>query len=109
MIKKFLSAGLVALACLTASATTFVANAPNGDRVVAYSDKACPAPIMALIAKATNAPAEITQGFRLADATIGGQHFVACWLQVGDGVAVMFEDGDTGMIPVSEFQKLKEV
>jgi hypothetical protein len=105
-MRKFLLAALLALASLTSFADTLVANAPNGDRIEIYTDKACSPKIQELLNGLRVPPGLV---FHLASAKVGGTVYEACVAQVGDNMAIIYEDGDTGMVPVEVFQKLKEV
>jgi hypothetical protein len=40
-----------------------------------------------------------------ATATIGGQEFKACWIVDGQVAHLVYEDGDEGMVPLTEFHK----
>ena len=40
-----------------------------------------------------------------ATATIGGQAFKGCWLVDGSVAHLVYEDGDEGMVPLTEFRK----
>lgn len=44
--------------------------------------------------------------FRAATARVGGKSYAACWKPVRGGVALVYEDGDQGVIPLNH---LKEV
>lgn len=42
--------------------------------------------------------------FRMAQASIGGKHFFACWLDMmNGGYFILFEDGDTAVLPITKF------
>ena len=40
-----------------------------------------------------------------AKASIGGQQFKACWVVDGEVAHLVYEDGDEGMVPLTEFHK----
>lgn len=40
-----------------------------------------------------------------ATATIDGQSFKACWVVDGGVAHLVYEDGDEGMVPLTEFRK----
>lgn len=41
-----------------------------------------------------------------AEATVAGQKYQPCWYQASpDLIGLLYEDGDTGLIPVSEFSE----
>jgi hypothetical protein len=39
-----------------------------------------------------------------ADAIVGGKPFDACWIVDGDSAHLMYEDGDQGLIPLTDFK-----
>jgi hypothetical protein len=42
---------------------------------------------------------------RRADAMVGSKPFAACWIVDGDSAHLMYEDGDQGLIPLTDFQR----
>ncbi|HEY8048220.1 MAG TPA: hypothetical protein VIE63_03535 [Ramlibacter sp.] len=40
-----------------------------------------------------------------ASATVGGQQFHACWVVDGESAHLLYEDGDQGLIPLSDFKQ----
>lgn len=45
-----------------------------------------------------------------AEATVNGKNFIACWRPMGDAVIhLLYEDGDQGLIPRSNFRPAKSV
>lgn len=104
-MKNFLFSGLLALASLSAPAAQFFAS--NGPDSLLLDDQvACSAPLDSAIRAQHKVHSSVQ--FHAAKAVIGGKAFEACWVPVGDGVAIFYEDGDVGMLPQSEFQKLKK-
>jgi hypothetical protein len=100
-MRKFLIA-----ACLAAgpamSATEMVAR--NGDDSIRIVDATCEtASVLRHIPEAKR------KEFRKADGRVGGQRYFACWIQQGEQVFVVWEDGDLGMIPVSDFKEPKNI
>lgn len=100
-MKRFLLGLLLALASLSATAD---AVAVSGTDSVTVRDAACPADLVAL---AVSRGAPPSAPFRLAEAQVEGKTYKACWFPYRDQVAVIYEDGDTGMIPLSEFKPTK--
>lgn len=43
---------------------------------------------------------------RGAVATISGQSFSACWIVQGNMAYLVYEDGDQGLVPLTEFRKV---
>lgn len=41
---------------------------------------------------------------RDASATVSGQTFRACWIPNGNAAHLLYEDGDQGVIPLSDFK-----
>lgn len=39
-----------------------------------------------------------------ASAVVQGQSFKACWVKEGDAAFLLYEDGDHGLIPLSDFK-----
>lgn len=77
--------------------------ARNGNDTVRLTQAACHAEILPLLAMVfpTAAP-----NFRAAHAEIDGASFRACWILRPDGkVLLQYEDTDTGLIHVQEFQR----
>ena len=44
---------------------------------------------------------------RDASAVVQGQSFKACWIPAGDSAHLLYEDGDQGLIPLSDFKAPK--
>lgn len=44
---------------------------------------------------------------RDASAVVQGQPFKACWIVRGDAAHLLYEDGDQGLIPLSDFKTPK--
>lgn len=44
------------------------------------------------------------ENLRAASAIIGGKTYVACWTVSQGAVALIYEDGDIGIVPVGEFK-----
>jgi hypothetical protein len=44
---------------------------------------------------------------RDANATVNGQPFRACWIVDGDSAHLLYEDGDQGLIPLTDFRQPK--
>jgi hypothetical protein len=48
---------------------------------------------------------EMRDQLKDATASIGGQSFKACWVVDGSVAHLVYEDGDEGMVPLTEFHK----
>lgn len=46
--------------------------------------------------------------FRAATARFQGQDYSACWTPGGPGVVLVYEDGDTGMVPARDLKPVPE-
>jgi hypothetical protein len=93
---------LCAAALLAAPALAEEVVASNGKDSVRLSSAPCTSePVLGLL----------KPGFRsmLKDATavVQGQTFKACWIVDGDAAHLLYEDGDQGLIPLSEFKPPK--
>ena len=94
------SALLCAAALLAVPAMAEEIVASNGTDSVTLSDSQC---------SSDKVLEQIDPGVRaqLKDATavIGGQSLKACWLVDGKVAHLVYEDGDEGIVPLSEFKK----
>jgi len=89
------AAALVAAPVL---ADEVVAN--NGDDSVRLSDTRCSSQKVLGLA-GPPARGELKD----AVATIAGQSFKACWVVEGGMARLVYEDGDEGLVPLTEFRK----
>ena len=95
-MKAFLAAALLAAAPAIASADYL---ASNGVDSILLTEKPCPAEIAALV------PEEWRDIAQLADASIAGKHYQACYALRSDGIVVgRYLDGDWFAIPLSQFK-----
>jgi hypothetical protein len=97
-MKFALFCAAAALAAAPALADELVAT--NGQDSVRLSDKPCSSdPVLA----------KVTPRFRdmlkEANAVVDGQPFRACWIVDGDAAHLLYEDGDQGLIPLSDFKQ----
>jgi hypothetical protein len=73
--------------------------AKYGDDYVRLMDAPCPyASVLRFINE------DQRKHFRKADTRVGGQRYFACFAILGDQVALVYEDGDKGLVPASEFK-----
>ncbi|HSV48169.1 MAG TPA: hypothetical protein VLJ58_20430 [Ramlibacter sp.] len=49
-------------------------------------------------------PQAFRASLREATAVVEGQSYKACWLPRGDDAHLLYEDGDQGLIPMSDFK-----
>ena len=90
---------LCAAALLAAPAMADDLVARNGSDQIRLSDSPCKnEQVLALIKPAWRAE------LRDASAVVEGQSFKACWIANGDAAHVLYEDGDQGVIPLSDFK-----
>lgn len=99
-MKRYL-AFLFALLALPALADDLVAT--NGRDSVRLTQGACHAEVLPLLAIAFP---QVADRFRAATAQVEGSGYTACWLMRPDGkVLLIYPDGDTGLIPWSDFKR----
>lgn len=95
---KFALLCAAALVAVPAFADEVVAS--NGADSVRLSDAQCTSEKVL-----EQIPAPAREQLRDATAQIQGQSFKACWVVQGNMAHLMYEDGDQGMVPLSEFRK----
>lgn len=76
--------------------------ASNGLDSVRLSDKPCSSE--QVLKRLTPKFREL---MREANATVNGQPFRACWIVNGDSAHLLYEDGDQGLIPLTDFRQPK--
>lgn len=52
---------------------------------------------------------EVVEHFQAATTVIQGQTYQACWRVMGNAAYLIYEDGDQGVIPVSDMKPALEV
>jgi len=73
--------------------------ASNGKDSVRLSDKPCASEkILSQLKPSVRAV------MRNASAVVQGQPYAACWVVEGDSAHLLYEDGDQGLIPLSDFK-----
>lgn len=78
--------------------------ASRGGDHVRISDLPCPyASVLRFI------PEEQRKDFQKADSRFQGQRYFACWRNIGEAVHLIYEDGDQGVIPVSELKPVPAI
>lgn len=92
---------LILAACIAASpavAADFVAR--QGQDVIRLTDEPCPVSVIRHI------PEGHRGHFRKAHASVNGKNYLACFAARSDGmVALVYEDGDQGLIPIQLFKE----
>lgn len=103
MFKRILvGAGAAVLALSVLSADDMVAS--NGRDSVRLFDRPCSSEtVLALVAP------QFHSKLRDAVSTIAGQSFRACWTVQGYMAHLVYEDGDQGLVPLSEFKRMPGV
>lgn len=91
-------------ATLLMAAPTFADElvASNGQDQVRLSDKPCTSETV--LQRLTPKFRDL---MRDANATVNGQPFRACWIVDGDAAHLLYEDGDQGLIPLTDFRQPK--
>lgn len=74
--------------------------ASNGQDSVRISDKPCSSEVVLAILNP-----KYRELVRDAWAVVGGQPFRACWLVDGSDAHLLYEDGDQGMVPLTDFKQ----
>lgn len=96
----------VALLC----AATLLAAAPvmadelvasNGTDSVRLSDSACSSQKVL-----EQTEPDLRSQLKNATAVVDGESFTACWVVDGNMAHLLYEDGDEGAVPLSEFKKV---
>lgn len=104
-LAALLSAAIVTLAAMLPLPARADAIAQQGADWVRIMAVACTNnAVIAVIARAGEDPAQ----FLGAVAHIQGQDFRACWRPNGRGVLLVYEDGDTGVVPVGALRAVPE-
>jgi hypothetical protein len=86
----------VALAAAPAWADEVVAS--NGEDSVRLSDQPCTSEkVLNLL------PPSLRVLVHDASATVQGELYKACWVIDGDAAHLLYEDGDQGLVPLSDF------
>lgn len=97
---------LLILAAALAAGPAMAADmeARSGSDSVRITDKPCP-----LVDKLAERVPQGMRGFlRLALTHWQGQDYTACWVPSGSAVILLYEDGDTGAIPISDLKAVPE-
>ena len=78
----------------------YISGTLGGD-YVRISEQACPADILSMVSE------DIHDRLHAAEVRISGTVWRACWAVTPDGtVHILFEDGDSGKLPVGQFRKV---
>lgn len=75
---------------------------PNGDTVTITDNACAEAAVLAIV------PPHLHQHLRAGHAVVGGTHYEMCWISQGTAARLIFADGDTGLVPWSEFEKVNK-
>jgi hypothetical protein len=93
---------LCAAALLAAPAMADELVASNGQDSVRLTDKPCSSePVLQRLTP------RFREVMRDANAVVGGKPFRACWIVDGDSAHLLYEDGDQGLIPLTDFKQPK--
>lgn len=90
---------LCAAALLAAPALADEVVASNGNDSVRLSDSPCTSQQVLNLLEPS-----MRRALRDASAIVQGQAFKACWIVHGDAAHLLYEDGDQGLIPLSDFK-----
>ena len=97
---KFALLCAAALAAAPVLADELVAS--NGDDSVRLTDQPCSNE--QVLQQLTP---RIREMMKDASAVVGGQQFRACWVVDGQSAHLLYEDGDQGLIPLTDFRQPK--
>jgi len=73
--------------------------ASNGDDSVRLTDQPCTIPTVL-----NRLPPNVRVLVHDAVATVQGESFKACWVIEGDAAHLLYEDGDQGLVPLTDFR-----
>jgi hypothetical protein len=93
---------LCAAALLAAPVMADELVASNGNDSVRLSDKPCSSEQVL-----QRLSPRVRELMRDANAVVNGQPFRACWVVNGDSAHLLYEDGDQGLIPLTDFRQPK--
>ena len=91
-----------AAALIAAPALADEVVASNGNDSVRLSDSPCTNPQVL-----SRLEPGVRDALRDASAVVQGQSFKACWVVHGNAAHLLYEDGDQGLIPLSDFKTPK--
>lgn len=77
--------------------------ATNGEDTVQLFDRPCTHAGTQIVMIARRIPPKLREQFRAARATVRGEEWFACWMVDGDSAHLIYEDGDQGLIPLTDF------
>lgn len=93
---------VVLCAALTAAAAPVFAQdlvARQGNDAVHLGEAPCTSePVLKLL------DPKLQAKYHAASATVQGRTFAACWAMTVNGVHLMYEDGDQGLVPLSDLK-----
>lgn len=90
---------LVASMMLASGVAAETMRASNGKDTVRLFDTPC----MRLAVLKQLTP-DLQVRMRKAEAIVGGREYSACWIVDGDSAHLLYEDGDQGLIPLTDFK-----
>jgi hypothetical protein len=94
---RFVLLCAAALAAAPAMAQDLVAR--QGNNIVRLTDGPCTSePVLARLQP------EFRSGFKAALAVVEGRTFEACWRRTGNVAHLLYEDGDQGIVPLSDLK-----
>lgn len=102
-MSRLLSALALALALLAPSASAgsdvvYRATDPNGDYIRLF-DKPC-----ANDRVRAGIPPNQREAFMAGEAKIDGKMWGMCWTVISQGIGIIYEDGDRGIVPMQAFK-----
>jgi hypothetical protein len=95
-MRKLLCAALL---CAASIAHADLVAKQGDDWVSVFPGKCENAAVLELIAP------PMRDEYHPAKAKFGGQDYAPCWRRVGDQLHLVYEDGDQGLIPVTDFKQ----
>ena len=83
--------------------------ARQGNDRVTITDRPCVNEKVIAVGVSLGVPKFVMEASREATAVLNGKTYVACWQLGGDKVALIFEDGDGGLVSIQLFKPESEI
>jgi hypothetical protein len=98
-MRTLLLAMLLAISNVAAANVVMRATDTNGDYIRLFSQPCSNTVIL------TQTPPQYRERMQVGEASIGGKVYAICWLMRPDAkVGMLYEDGDSGLLPVQVFK-----
>lgn len=102
-MRKWLAALILATGLAHGADIRYSVTVPGTkDVIVLYPGYACSPKVTALVEK-SGATKDVVAELQGGTSVFDGKRYATCFLEVGDLIAVIYEDGETGLIPKELF------